>query len=216
LIPVDGISSLITHARLIPTSKMRIIGMNFTEAKEILGGVFSFSAEDINRVIQYLKLPKDAKILDIGTGFGNLAITLALNGYSVLTGEPKDDNSIYAKHHWLRNAEKVGVDHLIEFQAFDAKDMPFEDNTFDAIFCGGSLHHIDTEYRVNVLQKCFRASKAKALICFFEPNQNGIKIIKELDPSHPEAADPNEYTQGLNLESQKIEGNLFDAFIFQK
>ena len=43
-----------------------------------------------------------------------------------------------------------------------------------------------------------------------------MKIIMELDPSHPEAADPNEYTQGLNLEFNKIEGTLFDAFIFKK
>ena len=145
-----------------------------------------------------------------------MAITLALSGYSVLTGEPEDDDSKYAKHDWLNNAEKVRVDHLIKFKAFDAKDMPFEDNTFDAIFSLGSLHHIDKKYRVDVLQECIRASKIKALICFFEPNQNSIKIIKELDPTHPEAADPDEYARGLNLESQKIEGSLFDAFIFQK
>ena len=190
--------------------------MNITEAKEILGDVFSFTADDTFRVIQQLKLPKDTIILDIGTGLGNLAITLALNGYSVLTGEPKDDDSIYAKHDWVRNAEKVSVDHLIKFKAFDAKDMPFEDNTFDAIFSLGSFHHIDKEYRIDVLKECIRTSKANALICFFEPNQNCIKIIKELDPSHPEAADPNESVQGLNLEPQKIEGTFFDAFIFKK
>lgn len=39
---------------------------------------------------------------------------------------------------------------------------------------------------------------------------------KEKNPLHPHAADPNEYIQGLNLASQKMEGAFFDAFIFQK
>jgi SAM-dependent methyltransferase len=133
-----------------------------------------------------------------------------------IAGEPAEDNSKYANHDWIQNAEKVGVDHLIKFKAFDARDMPFEDNAFDAIFFLGSFHHVEEEYRVNVLQECIRTSTADGLIGFFEPNQNAMKIIMELDPSHPEAADPSEYTQGLNLKFNKIEGSLFDAFIFKK
>jgi ubiquinone/menaquinone biosynthesis C-methylase UbiE len=189
--------------------------LNITKAIEILGKEYRFSAIDTDKVIKELNLPQNAKILEVGTGMGSLSITLALNGYKVITGEPIDDDTIYANQNWFQNAEKVNVQNFIEFKPFNANDIPFDSGVFDAVFCQGTLHHIAESEREKVLREFVRIAKSDAIICFFEPNLKAIQMIRESDPSHPDAADPNNYNQNLNLASRKIEGSNFCAFIFQ-
>ncbi|MFX1390836.1 MAG: class I SAM-dependent methyltransferase [Promethearchaeota archaeon] len=186
--------------------------MDLKEVKKLLGIEFSLIYDAVNPIIKNLNLDKDSKILDVGTGSGRMAITLAFNGFSILTGEPDDDISEYAKRDWLKNAKKVNVDHLITFTPFHAEKMPFNDEEFDAVFIMGALHHIDNKKAA--LEESVRVIKSGGVICVIEPSKKMLHFIKKEIPTHPDIVDPRDFA--VNLSVEYIKGEFFNSFIIKK
>lgn len=189
--------------------------MDINEVKERIGAEFGFIFENTKPILQELELDKNAKILDVGTGEGKMAITLALNGYKVLTGELESDESEYAKRNWLESAKKAEVDHLITYTPFNAEKMPFEDESFDAIFISGALHHIND--RQAAFNESVRVLKLTGIICILEPKARSVEYIRTNKfPDHPDAEDPRVYNKELQLSVEIKQTSFHDVYIFQK
>lgn len=149
--------------------------MNRKEISRILGPKFESMLGDCVLALDDLRLSKDAAILDIGTGKGYCAISLASQGFQVITGEPSTDTSRYAGQAWSQNAEKIGVRDKISFQAFDATHLTFESATFDAVFLFGVLHHVDEHDRNDVFSEALRVAKESGVVVFFEPRRKMVE-----------------------------------------
>lgn len=78
------------------------------------------------------------RVLDVGTGTGWLAIEFVkgIPGVEVVGLDLSDVVLELARD----NAQKSGVSSRVSFEKGDAEDMPFEDDTFDLVVSGNTLH----------------------------------------------------------------------------
>ena len=183
---------------------------------KILGPRFEIVSGDGARALRELNLAAGAAVLDVGTGAGNFAIFLALQGYRVVTGEPVTDTSRYARQDWALNAEKAGVRDRIRFEPFDASKMPFAPGAFDAVFFFGVLHHIDEAARADVVREALRVAKPGGAVVFFEPRKEMLERLWVDDPGHPHAANPSNYLARGGVRERRVEGAFMDIFIYDR
>ena len=80
------------------------------------------------------------RFLDVGTGTGWIAIGVAKHDPAChVTGIDLSDAMLSVA---AKNAESEGLGKQISFQRGNASQIPFDNNTFDGVFCHNMLHHI--------------------------------------------------------------------------
>jgi ubiquinone/menaquinone biosynthesis C-methylase UbiE len=120
------------------------------------------TTEESNAIPQLLALRSDSFVLELGCGSGGYALHLAEKVGCRLIGLDINEPGV-------RNANQLalarGLASQVRFERCDAsKNLPFDDNTFDAVFSNDVLCHLPG--RADVLVEMFRVLKPGGRMSF--------------------------------------------------
>lgn len=79
---------------------------------------------------------KNARVLDMGCGSGRYSIALSLLGACEVIGVDYQAKAFAAAQEYCRQNSLN-----VKFQESNVHELPFEDASFDFVFCNGVLHH---------------------------------------------------------------------------
>ncbi|SFD15560.1 bifunctional demethylmenaquinone methyltransferase/2-methoxy-6-polyprenyl-1,4-benzoquinol methylase UbiE [Algibacter pectinivorans] len=115
------------------------------------------------KVVKMVKEANPDSILDIATGTGDLAINLAETNASRIVGF---DISSGMLEIGKQKVTKKGLDSKIEMVLGDSENMPFDDNSFDAITVAFGVRNFET--LENGLKEIYRVLKPNGTFVILE------------------------------------------------
>ena len=150
------------------------------KTKKVFGETFNlYSKEDYIRFIEplYIRFAANGistdifrgkNCLDAGCGGGRGSVFMLQNGAKHVTGVDLSEKNIETSRKW---AEVFGFKNA-EFTSGNLLDLPFEDETFDMVWCNGVLHH--TENPDKGLQEITRVLKQKGWLWLYLYGAGGV------------------------------------------
>lgn len=132
-----------------------------------------FKQNPSKHVTEFLK-DKKGKVLDIGSGSGRHLLEVNKEGKEFYLTDFSEKMIEFAK----KRSEELGIKERTHFEVSEASNLPYEDNSFDAIICIATLHCLQTkENREKAVQEIYRVLKPKseALIEVWNKNSERFK-----------------------------------------
>ncbi len=117
--------------------------------------------EEIGKMVE----PTGGKVLDIGSSDGTFTKVLIEKSHAdkVIGIDVLEKSVSYAKRRFARSK-------VVSFRVADAHALPFEKNTFDAVFCLETMEHVEDPLQVGL--EMHRVLKDDGYAVVLVPNEN--------------------------------------------
>jgi len=156
------------------------------EARHLLDPASRFQRYRVRKVLQLYRPGSDARVVDLGCGWGTFSFALAPLVQSVV-GVDFADQSIELCR---RRLEEVPQDNL-DFVRADAADTGLEGEVYDLVVAADLFEHLYPDHSDLVMRESFRLLKGGGHLSIWTPHRGHIleilknhNIIFRPDPSH--------------------------------
>ena len=152
-------------------------------------------------LLDVLDLQPGQRVLDVGSGTGQLAFALADRVTPGGSVDGVDAGSEMVSHAERANRRRRRP---VTFATARAQQLPFPDETFDAVTCTLALHHVARDDRAAAVREMHRVLQlgGRVLIAEFDGAAGGgLTPLARLHTRHPEHAGSLDATVGLLAEA---------------
>jgi len=132
---------------------------------------FGYDLEKERDFILDKSLPISGEILEIGTGKGHFALSLARRGYNFVSIDISREEQESAR----LNLQYFGLEKQVIFKIEDAEHLGFPDQSFDTIFSINVFHHLENP--LAVLDEIVRLLRPGGEVVLSDFNDKGLEII---------------------------------------
>ena len=153
----------------------------------------------INHIIKKLNILPNQKILDIGSGWGTLAIEIANKTKASVTGITLSENQL---EYSQKKAKELNLENQVQFKLMDYRQL---NEKFDRIVSVGMFEHVGRKFYQTYFNKIFKLL-----------NEDGISLIHTIGSVNPPRDPqpwitkyifPGGYTPSLSEISRPIENS---------
>ncbi|MBN1339783.1 MAG: bifunctional demethylmenaquinone methyltransferase/2-methoxy-6-polyprenyl-1,4-benzoquinol methylase UbiE [Bacteroidales bacterium] len=127
------------------------------------------------KAVRILSAFKPASILDVATGTGDFAIAALESGAVKITGVDIAEEMLAMGREKLA---KKKLSHIISLQSGDSEDLPFPDNTFDAVIVAFGVRNFgDLQKGLKEMHRVLTSRGVVVILEFSKPRRFPVKQI---------------------------------------